>query len=507
MNENDGNASLEFVSSFFPTSSQTLILDQCENENENSTNPSQVIENIDGSMKPVQAKFVRYGSMFTPNVSTMKCLPSLPSNNKQADSNMQRVTFANRPMQEAPVLKTSQTMMKKKIINKSCSTSGRTFPAFQGIPNQRSIKVIDTLMEKKKIIQSCSTVNKGNKMFPFVSTIVAAKTKEICFHLMSTWGQSDTMSLSEIDVLNEARQVLPVLDVKSFPFDSSNPEKLVDQNLIKKDNDSCWKTKFDKTKGAIIIITVDATTEPCFVRIWNNQKDPVSSVKTFEIYINKEYITGGDLPQNFGQIVSLYQAKQSPALKSTQDIQQLLQMFEEEKPAPSEFLTDMHGQLPTKLISKITIVFLKTHDGSPLVGLNAIQLYDLDGKLIDIFDNAVISTNQIKSQNNLRSLFTDNAARSDPEKMWKGIILNIDKPSITITFTHKIYLGSIKIYNYNGSGEECGCGANKIRVEIDDKLVYTGAIKKCTGSRFNVEDNVKLITLFHSKPLYLSQKF
>lgn len=360
---------------------------------------------------------------------------------------------------------------------------------FPDLNPKHSRSPFGTHSQLPKILNSQSGILSSKSFCP---TMCPFKTVVFQFHLSSNWGGGNTMSLSEIDILDDKRQILPIIDIKSYPS-SQDAAKVVSGQLIKKKPSDCWRQEFDPGKGIVLIISCQASSQPCFARLWNNDFDRDTAVKHYQVFMNDEFIVENDLPANFGQIVPLVK----PLDNHKADIKKIMSMFDENiKTSP--YLGDSYGKLPTNLVSSIRIHVLDHYSDQPEIGLNAITLLDLDGYLISVPDSSIISTFGIRSETNLRNLLTDNPNRSEPSKMWRGIITDPSDPYIEITLNPRIHVGAIKIYNYNGSGESCEQGIKKIKVEVNRKPIYTGFVKKASGHRFDVDTDSKTVTLFHS---------
>lgn len=337
--------------------------------------------------------------------------------------------------------------------------------------------------------------------------------KIITIQFSSNWGNSKSIILSTIKVMDEKKKNIPIKTISSVP-DLNNInllEKFIDNKLVKDENDiiaidydSSMNEKFS------LIVTIDKSSNPKFVRIWNpslkDEKLLSASVKNATVYLNHTKVSEGEVPQNFGIDLEF------KAEKSDNEEEQHSQSFlvDELFPAckPEEKIFDTFGIYPFIKPRTITIEVLSTYKKIPAeieyVGLNGVDFYDGKGiKLTNLdFDSISVRNILISSYANPKVIVRDSMksctlddqffGNYQDQSLQSNLFESSDEqnrikytssvnPIFIFTFCKPTTISMMRIWNFNSINEGLDNGIQKVIIRSNNKIVWTGKITKGSG--------------------------
>ena len=313
---------------------------------------------------------------------------------------------------------------------------------------------------------------------------------EISIKILSNYGDPDTVSLSEIDILEENGLSVHDIEVSIENRITSNPKLgyLCNNHIIKSSREKMWEENWDLENDGPLVLKVQfkAFNPPDLLRLFNSRAGGKSNVKDFSIYVGEDFVANGVIPIDFGVTFSL-EKHNVPMSVLTKEIKNL----EDEE----ERFSDKYGAIPIPDVKDIELIIfssLKNHD---YVGLNCIEFFDKDGAAIPysrVMSMEVIDGENISSPYKLLKLAKRTMAIDD---MWiakKGSL----PLTLKITLTEKMRVSMIRIWNYNGNEQAGSLGVKNAQIMINSKnKVWTGRIKRAKGSTSFITDGVTDIWL------------
>ncbi|OHT06532.1 hypothetical protein TRFO_25417 [Tritrichomonas foetus] len=441
------------------------------------------------------------------------------------------------------------------IVN-SCSNAGSTF-------NYLTTQNQTVLQSSKKLSRAYSNASRREKRsyekklsrLRAVSHVprsmpAAEFDLQITIQFISNWGNSNTITCSEVDFLTGDR--IPVSNVRvSFgnkllntPENLNHLQKLCNKTLVKVQKD-CWSFPFNQqlrklqsksqlelvnfkndyvsqnifnklNKGyknnfvfdgkienhenyksllnevsyddepLSIVFSLITDRPPEFVRIWNGKLEPATQLKDFKVLFNDKTIYKGEVPCQFGVNAAI--------LIETDQIHPKLSLsklfFNENKDS-----TDNFGVLPIPSTTKLEIDMISNftiHDKR--IGLNCIQFFGINGCEIPISEIRTVTVKGATSIFSPYRILKDKRRTIDEKEMWIAEKYHIDDiVKLIVTFAHPEKIVMIRVWNYNG--EDYDIGVKKARITIDGLNVWNGCFKKAKGMTTKIVDFVTDIWL------------
>lgn len=311
--------------------------------------------------------------------------------------------------------------------------------------------------------------------------------------LLSTWGQSECITCSEIDFLTEDR--IPIPDVRASFTNKNEIEKqyindlqsICNRTLVKTPR-HCWSYNWDFKNGPVsLCFSFTSTKAPEYIRIWNGKLDTDSQLKGFRVYFNKKRLYEGEVPCQFGIVAHI---KLSDDLKMS--IFNFAKLFDDD----TLYDTDKYGRILVHPAKQIAIKLIDTFTpGSKDVGLNSIQFFcSKEGKEISFSSIKTIKVTGATSVYSPFHLLKDRKRTMDEKDMW---IAHRDNPNdkiwYVVTFNKPIPIILVRIWNYNGS--DVDIGVKKALITVDDNIVWSGCLNKAKGMTSKIVEGVTDIWL------------
>lgn len=311
----------------------------------------------------------------------------------------------------------------------------------------------------------------------------------VCF--ISTWGNSSTISCSEIDFLTHEKISIPNIKV-SFVDKSENTcnsledlQAISNRTLIKTPR-QCWSHHWEQDRPPLMVLFTFSTAQaPEYIRIWNGKFNPESQLRKFQVYFDKKLLFTGEVPCQFGIVAPI---KLDDNLRLS--LYKFSGFFDEAPPLD----TDKFGKMPVIPMKQLTIEFLETFVISTQIGLNSIQFFDTSGKEVPV---SAIRTIKVLGATSLVSpfqLLKDKRRTMDEKEMWYADKENPnDVVSYVVTFNKPVQIILIRIWNYNGP--DVDNGVKKARIISADKTIWIGLLNKAKGMTSKIVEGVTDIWL------------
>lgn len=303
----------------------------------------------------------------------------------------------------------------------------------------------------------------------------------------SNWGDPKAITCSEIDFLGKDR--VPIPGVVVTPDDPiilakmKNPKLLCNQDMIKPDESAAWMCEWPIAVPLVLNFDVQASAPPESLRIWNGKYRSDANVKDISIHSNGTFLAGGEIPREFGRIISL----------RTNEIPQLPIFIHDQFDKEAEKLarvSDKYGRLPVPKARKITFRIIDTHEsGSALTGLNCIELFGVNGKPIAFSKLKSIAVENGTNVFSPFKLLKDKRRTMDDDDMWA--VEREPGKDILLTFElHKtLEIVMIRIWNYNGDNPRKN-GVRKMRIDLDGMMMWKGMLSSAKGMTSKIIDGV-----------------
>lgn len=427
-----------------------------------------------------QPPVIELGAGIMPNKSNPLYEKGFQTSRMQMRSKLAKTSSTRNVVKSAP--SASASMFKEALQNfRSGDSFITTTPSATGsIPAVASYSSLG-INKVARVTPSVTAQNVNSLLLPPMDSPL--KTYNITIHCLSTWGDTQRVTVSEIDILDEKRQPLPVVRVHTLP-ETDNSSRICDGTLIKNKVEDCWYARMMNDRGAIISIDIESMVKPFYIRLWNNQIDKDHSLKTFEVFVDTVFIYKGDLDNKFGQIIALSKTKEQDEAES--NIHELIkEMSPEIEKIPPQFV-DRYGPYPMKKVDRIEFLIMDTYNGMESIGINAMQFFDMEGNQITPPENTSISLIGIQSQTPFSKTITKSPEDSEIINQFYGDILDPVNVRIIIDFHKKLTISAVRIYNYNASGQECKQSIKRLKLIVWDQIVWVGSCKKGQGRKIDV---------------------
>lgn len=278
---------------------------------------------------------------------------------------------------------------------------------------------------------------------------------EIVVFFHSTHGESEFISCSEIDILNEKHEYVDVakLELVDSSEDSTNLKRLINRDIMKDDVYECWTHPWSKTPIGIKFF-IPWTYMPSKIRIWNCRNKHPSQVKDVEIYCDDALIVRREVPSNFGIDVAIPRVARAKSLLSMPSIVQ-------KSPIP-----------PVPQYTRLKITFIEPLDSkSRDFGFRCLQLYQLNSRKVpsDLIDTYRIC--DCEAHFDPKDIFELNTS----ENMFMFKAVDDANPVLEVVFREPIRLAFIRLFNVS-SFVERGLSIKKLKVDWGN-LTWIGTLK------------------------------
>lgn len=387
----------------------------------------------------------------------------------------------------------------------------------------------------------------------FMNTI--EKNYQLNIHLTTNWGHPSLITCSEIDILGKDKTPLPKISISEYiprdpnnsdePYTTSdlNPQffnRLCNHFLIKETKDDSWYSNFNPKSKIPLILTINITSiePPEYIRIWNSKFLPESNLRNFTVLYERQIVGKGEVPIDFCVVTKLnseiikpipiiipplcdpttleqIQGQHSNAQKNgmivnfgiTKD--EMLSIFQEN----ANIDCDKYGKIFVPRVKRLKFTLIEAYDpNSNEMGLNSIELFDINGKSISFSTIKTVNILNGKCVSSPFKLFKDHRRTMDSSDMWicekeidekivpsKCSSLDLcTKLTVDLSKEKKIIL--IRIWNYNGFDEFNHFGVKKMRIDSDKGFLWRGLLNEAKGMTSKIVDGITDVWLTDKTP-------
>lgn len=315
--------------------------------------------------------------------------------------------------------------------------------------------------------------------------------KILTIKIEENYGNPDHFVLSALILLDKQRNPMPPLKITSIPkIKGANYETLTNKILVKEKSDvfiapmkpeDCDK---DDTVNIVFYIPPDVT--PMYLRVWNPKFDAEANVKKISVYEGITHIYTGEIPQGFGNDISL---KPPVPVAASLSKNVLFDLFPTLCPEPG--LKDKYGSYPLASVKLIKIEILSTWSDleNENVGLNGIDILTQNNNLLEQREIQSVKIDGCKSFINIDKLFRIDKKSTDWNDMFNAEVRSWEslKPSIEIVLTKQTRLTGLRIWNFNASNRCIRNGIKNIKISLNNSVVFLGKVPLAPGTKKNDE--------------------
>lgn len=390
------------------------------------------------------------------------------------------------------------------LQNNSCMMNSFSYIEFQkkvskshsiynGVLNNDSLVLPKSFKEIKSVSSKVSL------------SLNSADDQKITIQFTSNWGNPKCLLMSTVTVMDEKRKAIPINTISSVPdLPKINLlEKFADHKLVKDEND-VFTIDYDlsmKEKFSLIL-SIDKSADPRYVRIWNptlKDKELLSaSVKNVTIYLDHKKVAEGEIPQNFGVDIE-FESENDKLSKIEKCNTSLLinELFPSLK--PEEKISDAYGIYPFGKSKEITIEVLKTYKNTERIdsiGINGVDFYNDKGIKLSHMDFDLISVKNIFTSTyaNPKNIVRDSMntccmdyqflGNYQPDNLKAQTHHNSSSPKspmFIFTLNEPTAISMIRIWNFNSLEADLDNGIKKLIVRNNNRIIWTGKIRKGSG--------------------------
>lgn len=343
-----------------------------------------------------------------------------------------------------------------------------------------------------------------------------SKTHEVRIRIFSNYGHPSLISCSEIDVLNEKRQTIPISTIKIEPkrnapnnilIESSNRRsltrsrsetnlnlndfsKLTNGSIMEKNESEYWHAEWPPQfpmKYIDVVVIVKTSSQIDSLRIWPNKFDTSQNFKHVSIFLDQNLLYDNDeLANEFGIVIPLQMFDMEGKSRIIGSRQQI-------------HVSDDFGILPVKAINDIEIGFLQSYSSKAYFGLQQIILFDSEGDAIDLESKGLIQCFNCgnDSAKDVKSIFSNN----EPAYNFKWIgELNKDS-KISIKFADDIIISAVAFVTLPENAEQISLGVKQIKIKFNGFNVWCGMINRGYPESEKAKERTHFIFLYDNSAI------
>eukprot|EP00002_Diphylleia_rotans_P001000 TRINITY_DN10545_c0_g1_i1.p1 TRINITY_DN10545_c0_g1~~TRINITY_DN10545_c0_g1_i1.p1 ORF type:complete len:1785 (+),score=340.31 TRINITY_DN10545_c0_g1_i1:93-5447(+) len=322
---------------------------------------------------------------------------------------------------------------------------------------------------------------------------------------LTTWGDLYYLGLTGIQIfdgegnlinLNAAMLSAQPKDLNELPGSNSDVrtlDKLVNNQNLTTDIKNMWMIPYKSGSRHVLAISLLKPTKLGALKIWNYNKSPDDSFRGAQrvrIYLDDKMISSaegvilrkapGHADFDFGQLIFLHRIGETLVGKLLRSIQEKTN-GKGAKNHNDLILQDYETQL-FPIGYTLKFVFSSTWGDLHYLGLNGLELFDLDGKPICITPDMCHATPRdvtllpelAHDLRTLDKLFDGTNDTFNDEHMWLTPFSSDQDVTLYIFFNEPVSLSMIRIWNYSKTPAR---GANDVDISLDDMLIFKGQIR------------------------------
>ena len=379
-----------------------------------------------------------------------------------------------------PRQQTFRSPTKMKEITANASSSFR-----RGSLRVAGVSALHDIVQKRRVSDTASwrSLSSFSSRRSLTSMDSSANPDGCVFTVVieSNWGSPDTVTLASVSFLNIERRQIPTLKVTSFPElpESANVSSLMNPTLVK---DSVFTTRWPPEYGQSISIVfiVERSECPHYMRIFNPSGMGDACTKNVTVKYGADVVFQGEVPKSFG-----LDGKLAPIdITGREDSQTVLEeLFPKMRKEPT--YEDKYGSYPVEEVTTLNFEIVSNYSkecSENNCGLNGIELFDYEGKLVTMDDVEEIVVDSAKCLSHPSVLLREDKMTTDWEQMLFMSVNWTKPPTLKVTLKHQVKLAMIKIWNFNASKRTLDYCVRQLRVRNGSKLLWSGRLPKGKGS-------------------------